>query len=519
MNGNIDNEIFFSLILVDGIKPIIVLTLWMLSASIIHSQPSIEWQTCLGGSDNDLGQFIQQTPDSGYIALGTTDSTDGDVTGNHGEDIWIVKLDETGSIQWQKCLIDEQWEAAEKLFQTTDGGFVITGVKWNGSDDDLVVIKLDINGDTEWIKYFGGPGNNGGTSILQTSDNGYIIGGASDSLGGDVTENFGYQDFWILKLNHAGVLQWEKSFGGSNVEFPLSMDYASDNGFILIGLTASVDGHITEPLGLYDIWVVRIDSSGNLLWQKTLGGRGNDVSEAIRLTPDGNYVLAASTTSNDELVPGNHGQNDLLAYKLDDEGNIIWQKIYGGSGIDGGLSLDLTSDNGFIIAGYTTSPDDGDVSGHHTLHDYWVVKLDANGDLSWQKCLGGSGIDVAQSIQQTNDGGFIVAGYSNSEELQNYHGSHDFFIVKLSVALGAYSETHHPDITIYPNPANNVLHFQDNGDQRWDRIEIINLVGVTQGVFKNIETGEINLSHLPDGYYLLKFKNENFTSIRTFYKN
>ena len=366
--------IFFALILFNGLN------------NKSHAQaPAIEWQKCLGGTSWDYAKSIQQTSGGGFIVAGETWSNDGDVSGNHGiVDSWIVKLNSSGDIIWQKC--------------------------FGGTDDDVAF------------------------SIQQTSDGGFIVAGGTWSNDGDMSGNHGGSDAWVVKLNSSGDIIWQKCFGGTNVDQAFSIQQTSDGGFIVAGGTFSNDGDVSGNHGIVDSWIVKLNSSGDIIWQKCFGGTDDDVAFSIQQTSDGGFIVAGYTSSNDGDVSGNHGSWDSWVVKLNSSGDIEWQKCLGGTDNDEAKSIQQTSDGGYIVAGETWS-NDGDVSGNHGNSDYWVVKLNSSGDIEWQKCLGGTVKDIAKTIQQTSDGGFIVAGYTNSNDgdVSGIHGDYyDFWVVKLN---------------------------------------------------------------------------------------
>jgi len=352
------------------------------SVASAKSAPGIEWQKSLGGSDTDYVSSIQQTSDSGYIIAGSSESTDGDVTENHGDqDYWIVKLDTNGDIEWKKCL--------------------------------------------------GGSGRDRAYSIQQTSDNGYIVAGYTTSNDGDVTGNHGLGDAWIVKLDTNGGVEWKKCIGGSNNDQVNSIQQTSDGGYIFAGQSFSNDGDVTGyPQDGY--WVVKLDTNGNILWQKFGGDIISGTLISIQQTSDRGYIGAGETNSDHGDVTGKHGNSDYLIVKLDTNGDIQWHKYLGGSELDASNSIQQTSDGGYIVSGRVNS-NDYDVTGNHGERDYWIVKLDTNGDIEWKKCIGGSNTDTANHIQQTSDGGYIVAGetYSTNGDVTGNHGDRDYWIVKL----------------------------------------------------------------------------------------
>jgi PKD repeat protein len=226
---------------------------------------------------------------------------------------------------------------------------------------------------------------------------------------------------------------WQKCLGGSASDFGSSIKQTSDGGYIVAGGTNSTDGNVTGNHGPQDAWVVKLDKSGDVVWQKCLGGSASESGSSIEQTSDGGYIVAGYSSSNDGNVTGNHGSQDAWVVKLDQSGDVVWQKCLGGSSIDYGSSIKQTPEGGYIVAGYSGS-NDGNVTGNHGSRDSWVVKLDENGNVVWQKCLGGSSIDYGRSIERTSEGGYIVAGYSGSNDgnVTGNHGKDDYWIVKLA---------------------------------------------------------------------------------------
>jgi PKD-like domain/Secretion system C-terminal sorting domain len=404
--------------------------LFLITFSLIFSviiafgqSPVIQWQKTLGGSLDDDASCVQQTKDGGYIVAGHVISNDGDVTFNQGNgDVWIVKMDENRNIQWQKS--------------------------------------------------FGGSGTESAHYINQTSDGSYIVAGTSNSLNGDVTGNHGGNDYWILKLDSAGIIQWQKSLGGSGLDVVYSCDLTSDGGCIVAGFSESNDGDLAGYLGNDGCWVVKIDAAGNIEWQNPLGGGYEcavrqtddegcivtvfylghywivklDISGSIewqkflgdifelprdiQQTNDGGYIVAGYAQGN----VGNLGIFDFWIIKLDANGIMQWEKSYGGSQPEVPASIQQTADGGYVVAGYSQSVD-GDVMGSHGgAPDFWVIRIDAIGNLLWQKVMGGFGADYARYIAKTADNGFVIAGvtHSNDGDVTGNHSLYsDSWVVKI----------------------------------------------------------------------------------------
>lgn len=357
---------------------------------------AIQWQKSLGGSDQDYAQSGSQTSDGGYIVAGYSGSNDGDVSGNNGTiDVWVVKLDGSGNIQWQNALEGTDHDYAREVRQTTDGGYIVVGftystngdVTGNHGDFDYWVIKLDASGNLQWQKALGGTFGDEGDSIQQTADGGYIVAGHSFSSDGDVASgNQGLRDFWVVKLDSSGNIEWENSMGGSATDYARSVIQTGDGGYLIGGETSSNDGDVTGHQGVGDYWVVKLNSSGVMEWQKTLGGSLDDEGNAVKQTNDGGYLVAGRSGSVDGDKTGSQGGPDFWVAKLNPTGNLLWEKSLGGSSNESAESIQLTSDGGFIMTGYAGSSD-GDVSGNHGFLDYWVVKLSPNLGISDQNSL------------------------------------------------------------------------------------------------------------------------------------
>jgi len=498
-----------------------------------QSAPDIEWQKSLGGTSEEEALCIQQTADGGFIIAGESYSNDNDVSGNHGaSDYWIIKTDNSGEIQWQKSLGGSSYEVASSIRQCTDGGYIVAGFSRSNDDDvtdhhgttsfyDYWVVKLDSIGTIEWQKSLGGTVNEFANSVLQTVDGSFVVAGYSASVDGDVTGHHGgtvTTDYWIVRLSASGNLLWEKSLGGTATETANSISQTTDGGFIVAGYSNSSDFDVTVNYGTFDYWIVKLDSAGNIEWQKSLGGTADDESASALQTFDGGYIAAGHSFSDDNDVTGNHGGYDYWIAKLHSDGSLDWQKSLGGSSDDFASSIDQTADSGFIVAGYTSSNNNGDVSGYHGgfyWGDYWILKLDASGNLVWQKCLGGTNDDVPVSIQQIDNGGSIIAGWTESSDgdVSFNYGSADVWIVQLGVATSIDAGNSNSFFSLSPNPADKFFNIslqllmKENFSAR---ISITNLLG--EEIF-NKESSILNGSleevisldeKISEGMYLVK---------------
>ena len=406
--------------------------LFIFTASTYCQSPSIEWQTMLGGGGGDYAHAIEQTSDGGYIIAGYSESINGDVTGNHGTtDVWVVKLNNAGTMQWQKSFGGAGWDEGMAIHQTTDGGYMVAGytlsndgnASGNHGGMDYWLLKLDGSGNLQWQRTFGGSKNDYALSMQLTPDGGCIMAGHSESSDGDVTGNNGNRDYWIVKVTGAGSIQWQKNFGGSDMDEAYSISVAPD-GYYISGWTNSTNGQVAGNHGKDDAWVLKLNLSGDLLWKKCLGGSQFERGWSVRTTPDGGCVVAGFSGSNDGDVSGNHlsmgGFADFWVVRLDASGTMLWQKCVGGMLNVVAYTIDNTPDGGFIVGGSAESPD-GDVGCNAGWTDYWIVKLNSAGDLQWAKPMGGTSAEEIYAAHPTADGGFIMTGFSSSSNLAGYH--------------------------------------------------------------------------------------------------
>jgi regulation of enolase protein 1 (concanavalin A-like superfamily) len=307
------------------------------------------------------------------------------------------------AVQWEKTFGGSGFDQGRSVQQTTDGGFIIAGEtsSFGAGGGDVYLIKTDPNGNFLWQKTFGGSSGEWGCSVQQTSDGGYIISGDTYSFGA------GYHDVYLIKTDPDGNLLWQNTFGGSGEEIGYSAQQTSDGGYIIAGETGSF-GAVKS-----DVYLIKTDPNGNLLWQKTFGGSEWNVGYSVKETSDGGFIITGYTSSFGAGYP------DVYLVKTDPNGNLLWQKTFGGSEDGWGLSVQQTSDGGFVIAGeiYSYITDDSDV---------YLIKTDPNGNLIWQKTFGGSSFDQGLSVQQTTDGGFIITGQTSSFDA----GENDVYLIK-----------------------------------------------------------------------------------------
>jgi len=358
-----------------------------------------KWSKTFGGTEIDSSSSVQQTSDGGYILAGETSSF-----GAGKADIYLIKTDNDGDEVWSKTFGGTESDRAYSVQQTSDGGYIVAGLteSFGAGGADVYLIKTDSAGSKVWSKTFGGAGADSANSVHQTTDGGYIIAGYSTSFG---SEQWG--DVYLIKTDDAGSEVWSKTFGGEFEDMATSIQQTSDGGYIITGYT--------YPLGTedMDVYLIKTDSNGSEVWSKRFGDTERDRADSVQQTADGGYIIAGSTQAYRVQVI-----YDVYLIKTDSEGSEVWSKTFGEWEGDSAKSVQQTADGGYIIAGDTISFETG--------MDVYLIKTDSSGNLSWSKTFGGANHDSAISIQQTADGGYIMAGYTKSFGAGNW----DVFLIK-----------------------------------------------------------------------------------------
>jgi uncharacterized delta-60 repeat protein len=354
----------------------------------------------IGGTNYDYAYSIQQTSDGGYIVAGYTNSF-----GAGSYDFLIIKLDSSGNIQWSRAIGGTNYDDARSIQQTSDGGYIVAGYTYSfgAGSADVLIIKLDSSGNIQWSRAIGGTYFDEARSIQQTSDGGYIVAGRTTSFGA------GYYDALIIKLDSSGNIRWSRAIGGTNEDGAYSIQQTSDGGYIVAGVTNSFGA------GNFDSLIIKLNSSGNIQWSRAIGGTYFDEAYSIQQTSDGGYIVAGVTES------FGAGYSDALIIKLNSSGNIQWSRAIGGTYNDVANSIQQTSDGGYIVAGWTNSFGAGNSNS-------LIIKFNSSSGTQWSIAIGGTNGNVANSIQQTSDGGYIVAGWTNSFGA----GYSDALIIKLN---------------------------------------------------------------------------------------
>tara|TARA_B100001175_G_scaffold55811_1_gene44881 strand:+ start:8068 stop:9405 length:1338 start_codon:yes stop_codon:yes gene_type:complete len=405
----------------------------VVATNITNQNAEIEKIFTLGGTKNESGQSVVNTPDGGYAVLGYTQSMDLDVFNktNNSYDYWLIKFDEFGNQEWQKVYGGSDDDRGREIIVTNDGGYAIIGssksqdgdVSSNSGFNDFWVLKISNSGNLIWEKSFGYSGSDNGFSIIQTHDNGYLISGVIDVTSSDGQGNNRLSlnrhaggDYWVIKINSAGILQWSRYFGGTFTDTSYALSETQTGNFIIVGSSDSDDIDINNNKGTYDFWVLKISSSGDLIWEKSFGGSEIDEARDITITENGDFLIVGDSRSVDTDVLYNNGAADIWIIKINSDGELIWERTYGGTSFDGVQSIQKTLNNDYIVAGNSRSSD-VNLENNNGQNDAWFFKIDSQGVLKWQNSVGGSDIDLLMDIVELENGTIIAVGKSNSNDL------------------------------------------------------------------------------------------------------
>lgn len=490
-------------------KKISYLLLTLFPYLLLAQSPTVEWTKCLGGSSPENAMAVRTTPDGGCIILGNTSSNNGDISDPPGYiDLWVVKLDAQGNISWEKTFGSNNTDYPGSIALSNDGGYVITGtvgscnrdVVCTNPDDSLWIIKLNSSGILQWQKTYG---NNYGDYIQNTADGGYVIAGKTNVNSGDC-------DAVVLKIDSNGNQQWLKIFGGDHQQEVLSIMQTNEGEY----LVAFKDTQISS----FDTTILKLATNGDLIWQKNIGSILGDRIYDMQIAADGNYILVGDIYNIDD---GFHGGLDAFLIKTTPDGEMLWQKSYGGTSTDLIKSVVALPDGGFAASGFTQSNNSGDVSGPHPNYDAWFFRVDAAGNLLWQKYVGAMGTDVFKDVKQTTDDGFLALGFTSSATIEGgavNHGSDDILVTKFSAEMLGNDTFEIPVATVFPNPAATVLNFFHIDSTNVKAIKIYNSLGKLIKSQNGHNMSAVDVSDLPTGAYNLLLDKGNTSEVIKFLK-
>lgn len=378
-----------------------------------NAAPSEQWNRTFGDMGEDWISSVQQTTDDGYILAGEyiyfvgKNARGGIDTPFSGSYAWLIKTDSKGNEQWNKKFLGKFYAAAISVLQTPDGGYLFAGLTstdaTSGDNADIWIVKVDENGTQQWNRTFGGPKHDVVSEVRLANDNGYIIAGKYG-----IGENL--FDAWLVRLDPNGNKLWSRTF--SENEEANSVLQTADGGYVFAGRTHSYDAENSNT----DAYIIKTDPNGGQLWKKTFRGKNDDSASSIQQTQDGGFIITGFTRS----FTDSRRDSDAWLIKTDAGGSEQWRRTFGGTSDDMANSVQQTSDGGYIFTGNLESYGAGNA-------DFWLVKTDSSGIQQWSRTFGGKESDRAFSVVQTRDNGYILAGLTYS-----YGNGSDAWIIKVS---------------------------------------------------------------------------------------
>lgn len=361
-------------------------------------------------------------------------------------------------VNFVKTFGGEKNDSGQSIVATLDGGYAILGFTQSNDGDitdkqdesfDYWLLKFNALDELQWQKTYGGSADDRGSSIIQTLDGGYAILGYSFSDDGDVFNNAGLQDFWLAKLNTNGNILWQKSFGYQGADSGISVIQTNDQGYLITGIldvTASGgEGNSSRTANRHaggDYWAIKLNPSGELIWSRYFGGNFTDTPNGIVETEDNGFIIVGSSDSDDTDISANIGTYDFWVIRISATGDLVWEKSFGGSQIDEARAIVKTDDGNYLIAGDTRS-DDIDVTSNKGAADLWLIKITPNGNLLWEKTIGGTNFDVSRAMVKSQNSGFILSGSSRSNDIDvdENKGQNDAWILKVDTSGNLIWET------------------------------------------------------------------------------
>lgn len=521
----------------------------------------IEWEKSYGGKHSEYLYDAISTPDYGFLLAGSSLSNKGgnksdDSQGNY--DYWLWKMDEHGGEEWQRSYGGSGSDILNCIKPTNDGGYILVGTSDSNRGglkkdnsvgmEDIWILKINAKGVEQWQKTVGGTSSDRATSILATRDGGYLVGGSSSSSkvfagNGGASEHRivkqdvsrGGMDYWVLKLDSKGNMEWQRTFGGLYDDLLESVIETREGGYLLGGYSnspaSSVDGEpsdkIKDGLGGGDFWVVKINKYGIEEWQQSYGGEKDDHLQSMLQDVEGSFYMAGSTNSPNFTGGGSARNTDFILLKIDEAGTPLWSKNYDFGETDLLASMAFDRDQMLLLGGYSKNAktDSGGISARQKtkegIDDYILAKIDPAGEIMWDAFTGSDGEDVLKKVVSVRDGGYILAGTtmpnrqfgvkiskSGSRDKSYAHGNNDFWVVKLKDNKKTKEER--IPIIALPNPAVYYSNIILSYDYTFGTATVYDLSGRMIQSFKieKSRTIPIDLGGYAEGVYIVEIKTD-----------
>jgi len=379
-------------------------------------------------NETDVGRVVQQTSDNGYIIVGHTNK----IGNANDKDILLIRTNYQGDTIWTKTFGGSNYDTGEDIKETSDNGYIVVGhtLSYGNGEADVYLIKTDSLGNEEWMKTIGGPETDWGLSIRQTSDNGFIITGTTN------ISNPSNYDLYLVKTNEIGDIEWIRNYGGLGKERGNSIIITNDNNYVICGYTTSFGN------GDYDVFLIKANAAGDTIWTKTYGGTEIDCGMSVKQTNDNGFIISGYTNS------FGAGDMDFYLIKTNEYGDTLWTKTFGGAAYDISYSIDITPENDYVITGYGKSFGNGSMGAY-------LIKVNQMGNLLWTQIFEREFANCGISVQQTTDGGFIIGGTAISQDSTGLTNS-DVYLIKTDSdgTVVGFNNSEYPTnkFKLFPNP-------------------------------------------------------------------
>ncbi len=393
----------------------LIISLLLSVFNLVRSQDvEINTQQTLGNEDHNFTYSILPLGDGGYILLADTE------TDTMSMDYLLIKVLADGQIDWQKTFGGEAVERPSQIISDNAGGFYVIGSSSSSKNEyannhglfDVWLCRFSLAGKLLWQKNYGGSGIDFGIDIKLKPNGNFLIGASTTSGDVDVSENKGMTDFWLLELDSDGNIIWQKTYGGSGNEYFDGFLVDDNDSIYLLGGTKSIDGDVSFNHGEKDVWLVKTNKQGDLLWEKTYGGSDSDEGKCIRKSHNENVILTAISRSDDGDITKSFGLNDFWVLEVDKNSDLLWQRSFGGSKNDAPKDM-LLADDGYLIGG-TTYSFDGNITENKGRGDVWMLKIYKDGVINWQKTFGGSGVESCTKIVYSENANYLSSNNTDS---------------------------------------------------------------------------------------------------------
>lgn len=490
---------------------ILLLSFLFFSITSYSQVPAIDWEKSFGGTQEDYGYTVIIDNDGNIVAGGSALSVDGDISNPQGElDIWIMKYSMNGDLLWKKNYGGSGNDYIWDIHSTNDGGYIFAGnsdsidgdISENNGASDFWIVKLDTDGNIEWEKTYGGSNFDDLSKITETESGDFVLIGSSFSNDGIFSNNHGNSDIAIVKIDNSGNFLWSQLIGGSGHDFGIDVLINSMDQIIISGFGNSQDGYFSDSLPGTDVLLAAFSPNGLIIWHMIIGGSGSDQTYSMIELSNGRYLVGINSNSTDGDFDNNFGHSDVWLFEL--EPGLIHQKYhFGGSLSETPMAMHQLV-NGDIIVACRSSSIDGDVSNNHGSSDFWIFRMSSDGNIIWENSYGGSEADDVWDMA-VSDSTIALVGNTRSGDgdISDHKGLDDMWIVKLSRSDMGIDEYYNSFVNLYPNPVSDKLKIDSQ-----DKISDIKLFSLNGNLLMKYDNNpkELDFLGLSKGIYLLKIK-------------